>query len=152
MQLARHVAIGLILIASAGCSTTQQVTLTNSTPGQPITTVSQVSAEGNSAQMDTHLEAALAQAGLTVKGKLPAGTTTATEVDALVSYVDVWRWDVVMYMKDLSVKVHDARTGNLLAVGTWADSALHGYRDAKLVMQGLVAEVMGKLRGGAKER
>ncbi len=150
MKLTTFIASTLMLLASVGCSTTQQVTLTKAAPAAPIATVAQVWAEGNSAQMDTNLDAALVKAGLTVKPRLPAGTTTAPGIDALVSYVDVWRWDVVMYMKDLNVKVHDARTGDLLAIGTWSDSALHGYRDAKLVMEGLVAEVFGKLRGAGK--
>ena len=88
--------------------------------------------------------------GLSVRGKLPAGTKTAKNVDALVSYVDVWRWDIVMYMKNLTIKVHDADSGYLLAIGEWSDSALHGFRDAKLVMQGLVSEVLAKIRATAK--
>ncbi len=89
--------------------------------------------------------------GLSVRGKLlPAGTKTAKDVDALVSYVDVWRWDIVMYMKNLTVKFHDADTGDLLAIGEWSDSAFHGFRDAKLVMEGVVAEVLAKVRASAK--
>jgi len=100
--------------------------------------------------MDTNLETAVAKEGLPLKAKLPAGTRTSKEVDALVSYVDVWRWDIIMYMKNLTVKIHDADTGDLLAIGEWSDSALHGFRDAKLVMNGLVAEVFAKIKASTK--
>lgn len=85
-----------------------------------------------------------------MKAKLPAGTTTSRGVDALVSYVDVWRWDIVMYMKNLTVKLHDAESGDLLAIGEWSNSPLHGFQDAKQVMETLVSEVMAKIRVNTK--
>lgn len=137
-------------ILLAGCSTTQTVTLGKASHDKPIQSVAQVPNEGNSAEMSTHLTAALQAQGLTVKPALPAGTSRSAEADALVSYVDVWRWDLVMYLKTLTVKVHDAASGDLLAMGEWNDSPMHGFRDAKVVMNGLVAEVLGKIRGNTK--
>ena len=100
--------------------------------------------------MDTNLEAAVTKNGLSLKAKLPAGTGKSKDADALISYVDVWRWDIVMYMKNLTVKLHDAESGDLLAIGEWSDSALHGFRDARLVMEGLVAEVLAKVKASTK--
>jgi hypothetical protein len=150
MQFERLLVITIALGVSAGCTTTQQVTLAKASIPKQFSTVAQVAADGNSPQMDTNLEAAMTKEGLTVRGRLPAGTKTAKDVDSLVSYVDVWRWDLVMYMKNLTVKLHDADSGDLLAIGEWSDSALHGFRDAKLVMEGLVAEVLAKVRASAK--
>ena len=138
-------------IALAGCSTTQEVRLSGRVVDKPILTASQVLDDGNSAAMNDHLEAALAREGVGIKGTLPRGTRKAADVDILVSYVDVWRWDIAMYMKSLTVRLHDASTGELLATGKWSDSPLHGFRDARAVMERLVAEILQKVRGQARQ-
>ena len=88
--------------------------------------------------------------GVSIKAPLPAGTRTTTDVDAIISYGDSWRWDLVMYLRLLSLQMYDAKTGDLLVAGEWKDSALHGFRDAKTVMQGLVSEMLSKLRSATK--
>lgn len=100
--------------------------------------------------MNDNLAISLQGQGLTVKPTLPQGTAKSQEADALISYVDVWRWDLVMYLKNLTVKLHDAGTGDLLAIGQWSDSTLHGFRDSKAVMDGLVTEMLAKVRGTKK--
>ncbi|MBL0420737.1 hypothetical protein JI739_10310 [Ramlibacter sp. AW1] len=139
--------LALLALASAlgGCATRQDVMLAKA-PTARIATVAQAPDEGNSPEMDGHLSAALLNQGLQIKAALAAGTRQSPQVDAVVSYVDVWRWDVVMYLQSLSVRVFDARTGDLLASGQWRDSALHGYRDARQVMDQLVAETWSRLR------
>ena len=149
MILTRFLAIAAILFAT-GCASTQQVTVAKATYNKKIVTTAQVVDEGNSAPMNGHLSSALQKEGVAVTSTLPAGSKTASGVDALVSYVDVWRWDLVMYMKDLTVRMHDAETGDLLALGQWADSQPHGFRDPKVVMDGVVAEMLTKLRATKK--
>lgn len=149
----RRIALAVTLAAVSAltaCSTTQQVTLAKTTLARPLQSVAQVADAGNSEQMDGHLQTALAAQKLSVQPKLPAGTTTAKGVDALVSYVDVWRWDLVMYLKNLTIRITDAETGDLIAMGQWSDSALHGFRDAKLVTEGLLGEMLAKVRGATK--
>lgn len=137
-------------VSLAGCSTTQQVTLAKAAPTQAVKVVARAPAEGNSVQMDGFLEQALLSESVTVKPALPAGARTGAGVDAVVSYTDVWRWDMTTYMKSLSVRMFDAQSGDLLVVGEWSDSPMHGFRDAKLVMQGLVSEMLAKVRGATK--
>ncbi len=143
--------LALVLsISFAGCSTTQQITLGKANHDKAIQSISQVLDEGNSPQMNDNLAISLQGQGLTVKPTLPQGTAKSQESDALISYVDVWRWDLVMYLKNLTVKLHDAGTGDLLAIGQWSDSPLHGFRDSKAVMDGLVTEMLAKVRGTKK--
>ena len=149
MRLVSCSVLVFALLASA-CSTTQEVTLTKTSTPKSIASVAQVLDADNSNQMNSNLASALQKEALTIKPTLPQGTKTSAGVDALISYVDVWRWDLVMYLKNLTVKLHDAETGDLLVLGQWSDSPLHGFRDAKLVMEGLVAEVMAKARTLAK--
>jgi hypothetical protein len=163
MNLVRTFLLVSIICLSA-CSTTQEVTLAESRLEGKIATVAIVHQEGNSAAMDRNLLAALQKQGLVVRSNLPkaseedlsaksaeAKTKTARKskeldgVDALVDYADVWRWDIVGYVKSLTLRVHDAKSGNLLATGSWTDSALHRYLDAKTVVEGLVSETFAKL-------
>ena len=145
---------GLVLasVLLAGCSTSQQVQLSKRSYHPPVTSVAQSPQDGNSPEMTAHLVEALRDAGLTVKAPLSPGTRTAPDVDAIVSYVDVWRWDVKMYMKSLSVQLFDAKTGDLLVTGQWQDSSMHGFRDAREAMRGVVAEMVETLRGAGATR
>lgn len=145
MKLRRFFTTLSLSVLLLGCATTQEVTVTKSSIANPIKTIAQVRDAGNSPEMDGNLSIALQKNGLTVRQPLPQGIRQSSEVDTLVSYVDVWRWDIVMYMQSLTVKLSDAKTGDLLAIGQWSDSALHGFRDAKLVMEGLVAEMLQKV-------
>ncbi|MDP2407428.1 MAG: hypothetical protein U1D36_20190 [Hydrogenophaga sp.] len=131
----------------AGCSTTQEITLGAAVPKKVFTTVAHVQSDGNSSQMNSLLEAALLKEQLTVVGALPSGTRTAPDIDALVSYSDVWRWDLVMYLKHLTVQLYDAETGQLVALGRWSDSPMHGFRDPKTIMDGLISDLVNKVRG-----
>ena len=49
-------------------------------------------------------------------------------------------------MQKLNVRLHDAETGDLLAMAQWSDSPLHGSRNAKVVMEEVVAEMLKKVR------
>lgn len=134
-----------------GCSTTQEVVLIKASGAKNITTAVRMPEEGNSPQMTAHLEGALEQERVSVKGQVPAGVQKSKDVDAVVSYVDVWRWDLVMYLQKLSVRIYDAESGDLLVTGNWSDSPLHGFRDAKLVVEGVVKEMLTKLRTAAQK-
>lgn len=137
-------AIALVLLA--GCSTTQEITL-GAAVQKNLSTIALVPSDGNSSQMNSLLEAALLKEQLTVVGALPPGTRTAPGIDALVSYTDIWRWDLVMYLKHLTVQLYDAQTGQLLALGQWSDSPLHGFRNPKTVMEGLISDLVARVRG-----
>ena len=150
MRTTFHCLALLLAFVMSGCSTTQQVTLAKASPTKAIAAVAQTPQEGNSAEMTGHLIAALQAEGVSIKAPLPAGTRTTTDVDAIISYGDSWRWDLVMYLRSLSLQMYDAKTGDLLVAGDWKDSALHGFRDAKTVMQGLVSEMLAKLRSATK--
>lgn len=133
----------------AGCATHQDVLLAKAAP-PPVTTIAQVPADGNSAEMDGFVRTALVQNGFNVRAPLPAGTRKSDEVDAIVSYVDVWRWDIVMYLQSVAIKMFDARSGDLLVTGDWKNSAFHGYQDEGRIVQELIAEMTGKLRAATQ--
>ena len=140
----------LVCVIVSGCATTQGVTLAKPNPTTQVATVAQVPDAGNSSEMNAILEAALQNEGILLNAPLPAGTRKSEEVDAIISYVDVWYWDMVMYLKALTVRLYEAETGDLLVTGQWDESALHGFHDAKVVMQSVVSEMLTTLRAATK--
>jgi hypothetical protein len=137
------------LAVLGGCATTQDVQVAKTPPAGAVSTAAHATDDGNSPEMDAILAAALQGEGISVTNALPAGTRQSPGVDVVVSYVDVWRWDLSMYLQSISIRLFDARSGDLLVAGNWKDSDLHGFRDPQLVVNGLVAEMLTKLRGGA---
>ncbi len=134
-----------------GCATSQNVTLAQGSPSKPITTAALVPQDGNSPVMDTNLQSALVAQGVTPKIALPASTRKSAEVDAIVTYTDVWRWDLIMYLKSITINVSDAASGNLLAMGRWDNSVFHGFQDAEQVTSDLVAEMFAKLKSSKSQ-
>lgn len=55
---------------------------------------------------------------LRTKGyEVTTGDKPASNVDALVTYVDKWMWDITMYMLELTVTIRDPKTSYPLASG-----------------------------------
>src|SRR5690606_17934637 len=97
------------VLFGTSCATHQDVLLAKTAP-PPVTTIAQVPADGNSAEMDGFVRTSLVQNGFNVRAPLPVGTRKSDEVDAIISYVDVWRRDVVMYLQSIAIKIFDARS------------------------------------------
>ena len=98
--------------------------------------------------------AALLGQGVAPQAALTAETRKSAEVNAIVSYADVWRWGLVMYLRTLTINTFDASSGNLLASGRWEHLAFHSFQDAKLVTSDLMAEMFAerKASGALKPR
>jgi hypothetical protein len=137
------------LVLLVGCATTQEVSVAKSDPVTSIKTVAQAPDAGNSPEMDAALTAALQLQGLTVKPAVRAGARKSADADAVVSYIDHWRWDLIMYLQKIDIRMYDAQSGDLLVSGEWKDAPMHGNHDPQVVMQGLLAEMMSRLRGEA---
>lgn len=117
MNMLYRVAVFATLLFGTSCATHQDVLLAKTTP-PPITTIAQVPADGNSAEMDGLVRTSLVQNGFNVRAPLPAGTRKSDDVDAIISYVDVWRWDIVMYLQSVAIKIFDARAATFWSPAT----------------------------------
>ena len=131
--------------ALSACATSQQVTLAKQNVPATMRSVAQIHQADNSADMDQNLQHAVLNAGLQLKPVQAEGTTRSAGSDALISYRDVWRWDVVMYLQAVSINLFDARSGDLLVSGTWQNSALHGYPNSGKVVDDLVKAMVDKV-------
>lgn len=68
------------------------------------------------------------------------GTEKRTDVDALVTYLDKWMWDITMYLLELTITVRDPKTDYPLATG----NSLHTSLTRKSP-QGMVDEVVDNI-------
>lgn len=135
----------LVCAALAGCSTTSNVMMGNPDQTKPIHTVAFTPQGGNSADMDNYIQRDLLSRGVDVKAMAAPGTRKMTNVDAVVSYSDTWRWDLVMYLKSLDISIFDASSGSLLISGHWENSALHGFQDPAGVINQVMDEMFSKM-------
>lgn len=149
MTLRILICLGIALGLSA-CSTTQDVSLAKAKPAKVISSVARSTGDSNANDMNKNVEDAFAANGISVKPVLPTGTRTATDVDAIVTYADRWHWDLIMYLKGLSISMFDADSGDLLITGQWSDSALHGFRDSREVTRALVTDMLNRLKGASQ--
>jgi hypothetical protein len=150
MRLILLAASVALLVVTTGCATSQNVNLAQVNGGRPIATVAMAPAEGNSADMDAAIKAALVNQGLVAKPPLPAGTRKSSDADMVVSYTDQWRWDLVMYLRWVNIEMYDSDSGNLLATARWENSAFHGFQDYKTVVKGLIDDMMAKIKARGK--
>jgi hypothetical protein len=68
-------------------------------------------------------------------GKEPPGS-----VDAMVTYVDKWFWDITMYMLELTIQIRDPKTDYPLATGYSMHTSL-----TRLAPPAMVDEVLGNI-------
>lgn len=68
------------------------------------------------------------------------------EVDAVVTYIDKWMWDITMYLLELTIEVRDPKTNYIFAKG-------HSYRTslARRSPEAMVEEVLSTIFTGKKE-
>ena len=73
-------------------------------------------------------------------------TPSANNVDAIVTYIDRWMWDITMYLLQLTVTVSDPKTNAQLATAT----SLHGSL-TRLSPAEMVNETMSNIYNGKVE-
>ncbi|UCV04077.1 hypothetical protein [Dechloromonas denitrificans] len=76
--------------------------------------------------------------------------TTGTEappsnVDAVVTYIDKWMWDITMYMLELTITIRDPKTDFPMATGNSYHTSL-----TRLSPKEMVNEVVDNIYKGAK--
>lgn len=136
--------VGATLLLT-GCGGSQSVTRTNSPAPVAIRTAALSPLAGNSPEVDSYVSDALLIHGVSTNPPLAAGTRKSDDVDAIVTYLDVWKWDMAMFLKSISISMYDAKTGALLVTGKWTDSFFHGYHRGESVSKELIAEMLAKL-------
>lgn len=61
------------------------------------------------------------------------GTDKQPSIDALVTYVDKWVWDITMYMLELTITIRDPKNGYPLASGNFYHTSLSRKSPTEMV-------------------
>lgn len=142
----------LLPVLLCACGVTREVIVGTGQIAVRHNTAALAAADGNSPAMDSIVIAELRLRGFKDVRLAPPGTRTLEASDLVVEYIDVWRWDLVMYLESISVRLYDPTTGNLVAVAKWAqkDQMFHSYPKPEEVVREVFTDLFAKVaRGGA---
>lgn len=137
--------VASICILFAGCGGSYSVTRTSAKPPEQIRSASFSRQDGNSPEVTNYVTDALLSQGVEIRSVPANKGNKSGGVDAVVSYLDVWRWDMGMYLKSISISLYNANTGELLVNGKWVDSFLHAFHRGEMVANELVSQMFAKL-------
>ncbi len=134
-----------IITVLSGCSGAYTVRQANGEAPEKIRSVAFSPQDGNSEEVTGYITDALLSQGVTVAPPVPQGVRKANGPDAVISYLDVWRWDLSTYMKSINISLYSARTGELLVNGRWEDSEMHGFQRGAAITQALIEQMFERL-------
>ena len=89
--------------------------------------------------------------GVVIKDKLVemgfGVSETETDVDAIVTYVDKWFWDITFYLLELTITVRDPKTDFPLATGNSYHTSM-----SRKSQEGMVDEVLTNIFFGEQKQ
>ncbi len=137
--------LGLVVTAFvlmiAGCATSNSVMVNPGTTLQ-VRSAYVVLHQGNSSDMDAHIQRELMAHGVQVT----AGPEMQhPDADVIVRYSDNWKWDMAMYLRSLDIQMYDTSSGGLVATASWKNSAMHGFHSADGVVKNVIDQIFVKL-------
>lgn len=135
-------AVALFAASATGCANRATAKVDPSANLSALKTMHVVKVPEESAGVSDLIADDLRKRGYTVS----TSTEKVTDVDALVTYVDRWMWDITMYMIELTVTIRDGKTEFPLAVG----NSMHTSLTRKSPPE-MVDEVMGNIFKEAKQ-
>jgi hypothetical protein len=148
MRLKSAIVILALFTVLTGCATSRSASIGQLAPQQEkITTAALVSQDGKCCppEMDSYMQQQLITYGIMMKPPLPVGTRQSADVDVIVAYSDVWRWDYVMCLQSLTINLFDGSSGNLLATGRWDNPTLHELQNPRAIIKELLDDMFSKL-------
>jgi len=138
------VALAGIVFLGSGCAVNRATATL--TPGADLTKVRTIYIEkekGDDRAIDLILKRNLEKRGYTVTtGDAPK---PGNPVDATLSYVDRWMWDITMYMLELTVTLRDPANSFPMAVGNSFHTSL-----TRKSPEEMADEVLGNMLSPAK--
>jgi len=126
----------LFAISLTGCANRATAKVDPTADLKSMKTMHVVKIPNETAEIDRLIADDLRRRGYTVT----TGTEKPTSVDAVVTYVDKWMWDITMYLLELTITIREPKTDFPLATG----NSLHGSLTRKSPPE-MVEEVMGNI-------
>lgn len=133
----------LLAVASSGCANRATAKVDPSADLAAIKTMHVVKIPEETAGIDALIADDLRQRGYTVT----QGIEKPANVDATVTYIDRWMWDITMYLLELTVTIRDGKTEFPLATG----NSMHTSLTRKSPPE-MVDEVMNNIYKEAKHK
>lgn len=126
----------LFAISLTGCANRATAKVDPTADLKSMKTMHVVKIPNETAEIDRLIADDLRRRGYTVT----TGTEKPSSVDAVVTYVDKWMWDITMYLLELTITIREPKTDFPLATG----NSLHGSLTRKSPPE-MVEEVMGNI-------
>jgi hypothetical protein len=135
--------LGLIVSLTTGCAVNRATgSVDSSTNLSALKTMYVKKFPDDNADVNVLIADKLRSKGATVTTGAEA---PASGVDAVVTYVDKWMWDITMYMLELTITIRDPKTDFPLASGNSYHTSL-----TRLSPKEMVNEVVDNIYKGAK--
>lgn len=142
-MIIRSFFIAFFVLALSACANKQSVSVAPTTDMASLKTIYVVHQPKDKNQINQLIAENLRSRGVTATtGAAPS----ANNVDAIVTYIDRWMWDITMYLLQLTVTVSDPKTNAQLATAT----SLHGSL-TRLSPAEMVNETMSNIYNGKVE-
>ncbi len=135
-RIASLLMLFLFAISLTGCANRATAKVDPTADLKSMKTMHVVKIPNETAEIDRLIADDLRRRGYTVT----TGTEKPTSVDAVVTYVDKWMWDITMYLLELTITIREPKTDFPLATG----NSLHGSLTRKSPPE-MVEEVMGNI-------
>lgn len=133
----------LLAVASSGCANRATAKVDPSADLGAIKTMHVVKIPEETAGIDALIADDLRRRGYTVT----QGVEKPSNVDATVTYIDRWMWDITMYLLELTVTIRDGKTEFPLATG----NSMHTSLTRKSPPE-MVDEVMNNIYKEAEQK
>jgi len=135
-RIASLLMLFLFAISLTGCANRATAKVDPTADLKSMKTMHVVKIPNETAEIDRLIADDLRRRGYTVT----TGTEKPSSVDAVVTYVDKWMWDITMYLLELTITIREPKTDFPLATG----NSLHGSLTRKSPPE-MVEEVMGNI-------
>ena len=132
----------IMALSLVGCANRATARVDPSAALKSLKTMHVVKIPNETAGISTLIADDLRRRGYTVS----ESTEKVSTVDAVVTYVDRWMWDITMYLLELTITIRDAKTEFPMASG----NSLHGSLTRKSAPE-MVEEVMGNIFSEGKK-
>ena len=135
-RVASLVMLFLFAVCMTGCANRATAKVDPTADLKSMKSMHVVKIPNETAGIDTLIADDLRRRGYTVT----TGTEKPDSVDAVVTYVDKWMWDITMYLLELTIMIREPKTDFPLATG----NSLHASLTRKSPPE-MVEEVMGNI-------
>ena len=124
------VILGIFTLLSTGCANHATGSVSPSANLLALKTMYVKHYPSDNSGVDEQIADKLRSKGVTVT---VGSEASPSSVDAVVTYVDRWMWDITMYMLELTINIRDPKTDSLIATGNSLHTSLTRKSQTEMV-------------------